>query len=232
MEGKTPKCESDLWVNLSSNDGEQCPRYSCCSDRLSGMCCPSDHLDHIARLLDDRQFDASKYADMENANWGCRGIFLSVERLAQNYLERAKVHCPPVAEELAYLADQYYPHHPIEIRPVSLKSCHGALWYLNDSWIIQLNENDIPARRRFALFHEVFHILAHRRASTVVFKKRGYTIGSFNELLADYFAACILLPKEWVREKWSEVRDLGQIAKIFDVPKQLMWIRLREMSLA
>lgn len=228
MEVKTPKCESELWASLSSNDGEQCPRYSDCSDRLSGTWCSSDHLGRIARLLDDRRFSASKYDDVGNDNIGCRGILLLVERLAQNYLERAEVHGPPVSEELAFLADQ---HHPIEVRKVSLKSCHGALWRLNDSWIIQLNENDIPARRRFALFHEVFHILAHRRTNTLVFKKRGDTVGSFNELLADYFAACILLPKEWVREKWSEVGDLDQTAKIFDVPKQLMWIRLRQMNL-
>ena len=228
MEGKTPKSVSELWVYLSSNDGEQCPEDSGGPARLSGAGVPRDHVDRSAQLMDDRQFDARKYDDVRNENMGCRGILLLVERLEQNYLKRAKVHCPPVSEELAYLADQ---HHPIEVRPISLKSCHGALWYLNDSWIIQLNENDTPARRRFALFHEVFHILAHRRTNTPVFKKRGHEVGSFNELLADYFAACILLPKGWVREKWSAVRDLDQMVKIFDAPKQLMWIRLREMSL-
>ena len=228
MGGKTPNWESELWVYLSSNNGEQCPMYSCCPDRLSGIWCPSDHLDRIAQLLDDRRFDASKYDDVGNEKGECHGALLLVERLAQNYLKRAKVHCPPVSEELAYLADQ---HHPIEVRPISLKSCHGALWRLNDSWIIQLNENDTPARRRFALFHEVFHILAHRRTNTLVFKKRGHDVGSFNELMADYFAACILLPKGWVRGKWSEVRDLDQTAKIFDVPESIVCIRLKRLGL-
>ncbi len=224
---ETPKWESELWSYLSKGDGSICPMYSYCQNKLSGGWCPSDNLDYIARLLDDKRFAASKYEPVGKRG-KCEGVFLLVERLARNYLKRAEVHCPPVSEELVYLADQ---HHPIEVRLVPLKIYHGAIWHLNDSWIIQLNENDTPARRRFALFHEAFHILAHRRTTTLVFKKRGYTIGSFNELLADYFAACILLPREWVREKWPEVRDLDQIAKIFDVPKQLMWIRLREMDL-
>jgi len=151
-----------------------------------------------------------------------------VERLAQNYLGRAKAHCLPISEELIHLADE---HHPIEVRLVPLRNYHGAIWHLRDSWVIQLNENDTPARRRFALFHEAFHVLAHHRGTTLVFKKRGGEAGSFNELLADHFASCILLPKEWVREKWAKVRDLDRMSKIFRVPKPLTWLRLRGMGL-
>ena len=88
-------------------------------------------------------------------------------------------------------------------------------------------------RQRFTLFHEVFHILAHCKA-TPVFKKRGTEVnkgGSFNELLADYFAACILMPREWVREKWAEVKDLDSMTKIFEIPKPIMWIKLRQLGL-
>jgi len=97
-------------------------------------------------------------------------------------------------------------------------------------WVIQLKDSDISAGRRFALFHEVFHILAHRKV-TPVFRKRDYETGAFNELLADYFAGSILMPRKWVEEKWSEVKNLRRMAEIFDVEKPLMWIRLREMDL-
>jgi Zn-dependent peptidase ImmA (M78 family) len=60
-----------------------------------------------------------------------------------------------------------------------------------------------------------------------VFKKRGSKVGSFNELLANYFAACILMPRKWVKERWVETKDLDRMAEIFDVEKSLMWIRLR-----
>jgi len=59
-----------------------------------------------------------------------------------------------------------------------------------------------------------------------VFRKRGTKGGSFNELLADYFAICILMPK-----KWAEVKDLDRMAEIFDVPKAVMCIRLKRLGL-
>jgi Zn-dependent peptidase ImmA (M78 family) len=84
--------------------------------------------------------------------------------------------------------------------------------------------------KRFTIFHEAFHILAHCR-TTPVFRKRGAIGGSFNELLADYFAVCILMPRQWVGEKWAEVQDFNRMAKIFDVPKPAMCIRLRQLGL-
>lgn len=80
------------------------------------------------------------------------------------------------------------------------------------------------------LFHEVFHILAHSRA-TPVFRKQEIKEGLFNEMLADYFAGCVLMPEGWVKEKWAEVNDLKQIAEIFQVTEVSMQIRLKTMGL-
>jgi len=49
--------------------------------------------------------------------------------------------------------------------------------------------------------------------------------------LADYFAICILMPRQWVREKWAEVQHLDRMVKIFDVPKPAMCVRLRQLGL-
>jgi Zn-dependent peptidase ImmA (M78 family) len=57
------------------------------------------------------------------------------------------------------------------------------------------------------------------------------TQGSFNELLADYFAICILMPKKQVKEQWTVLRDLDRMAIAFDVPRSTMWLRLKEMNL-
>ena len=64
-----------------------------------------------------------------------------------------------------------------------------------------------------------------------MFKKRGLEQGSFNELLADYFATCIMAPRGWVVEKWAGVKDLDQMAKIFAVPKSVMCVRLTQLGL-
>jgi len=225
-QGKIPKWEAELWSYISSGDGICCPVYSYCKGRLSGSWCPSDNLDYIAQMLDSRRFDAGKY-DFIGSGAKHSRIFQLVERLAQKYFQIARIRGPLVPVELVSVVDEQC---PIEVRLVPLRNYHGAIWYLNDSWIIQLNRNDTPARRRFTLFHEAFHILAHRKA-TPVFRKTGCGAGSFNELLADYFASDVLMPREWVKEKWTEVKDLGRMAQIFDVPKALMWLRLREIGL-
>ena len=218
--------ETELWSYVSSGDGVTCPIYSSCHRRLGGGYCGSDHLDYIAKLIDDTQFCATKY-DSVLSGWENGRLFQLVERLSQKYLQMGEVRGPPVPAELVSLSDT---QHPIEVRLVPLKNHHGAIWYLKDTWVIQLNENEKPCRRRLALFHEAFHILAHRK-SIPVFKKNEYGAGSFNELLADYFAASIMIPREWAKEKWIEVKDLDKMVKIFHVPKVLIWLRLREIGL-
>jgi hypothetical protein len=225
-QGKIPNWEVELWSYICNGDGIVCPIYFHCQKRLSGDWCPSDNIDCIARLVDESRFDAGKY-DFVGKGGKCGRIFQLVERLAHKYLKIAGIYGPPVPAEIVSLADEW---RSIEVRLVPLKIHHGAIWCLNECWIIQLNENDIHNRRRFALFHEGFHILAHCRGNPI-FKKSQYAVGSFNELLADYFAGAILMPREWVKEKWAEINDLGRMAKIFDVPKALMWVRLREIGL-
>ena len=154
-------------------------------------------------------------------------MFKVVEMLAQKCLKRGGVSYPPVPTELLSLTDEQW---TIETRLLPLKAYHGAIWRLREGWIVQLKDSDTSASKRFTLFHEIFHILAHCR-TVPVFRKRGSAQGSFNELLADYFAICILMPRKWVKEKWAEVDDLDRMSEIFDVPKSAMCIRLREMGL-
>ena len=222
---KIPRWESQLWSYVSRGDGVYCPVYSLCQFRRRGGWCISDDKERLEKLLDSRQFNPSNY-DFVDHMTPC-GIFKLVETLAQSMLRKGKGCCPPVPAELVSLADE---QHPVEVRLVPLKCHRGAIWRLKDSWVIQLNENDSPSARRFTLFHEAFHILAHTRA-TPVFRKRNSEMGCFNELLAEYFAACILMPRKWVKERWVEVKGLDRMAEIFDVEKSLMWIRLREMGL-
>lgn len=222
---KVPKWESDLWSYVSSGDGMHCPLCSHCQIRQKGDWCPDEDKERLHRLVDNERFHFSDYAFIKCGT--CGRIFQLVEMLAQEYLKKGRSHCPPVPVELVSLADE---QHTTEARLLPLKAYHGAIWRLKEGWVIQLKDGDTPSTKRFTLFHEVFHILAHCR-TIPVFRKKGTKEGSFNELLADYFAVCILMPREWVREKWAEVKDLDRMAEIFDVPKSAMCIRLRQLGL-
>lgn len=233
MAEKIPRWESELWSYLSSGDGEHCPLYDDCQIRRQGGQCLDDnkkYFHNISTLMDNDEFilsgsDLDKLEFIKCAEAG--RIFQLVEKLAQKYLKMGNVYSPPVPAALIALCDR---RRAIEVRQVPLKVYHGAIWRLRNSWIVQLNKNDSTARRRFSLFHEAFHILAHSKA-TPVFRKVGVKQGSFNELLADHFAGCILMPPEWAREKWAEVHDLNRMVEIFQIPKPIVWFGLKGMGL-
>lgn len=225
MAGKISRWESELWSYVSNGDGERCPLYSHCQVRQRGSWCPDDDREQFIRLLDNERFNFSNYDFIKCKAYG--RVFELVEMLAQKYLKRGRIHRPPVPTRLVSLADE---QHTIETHLLPLKVYHGAIWRLREGWIIQLKGDDAVALNRFTLFHEAFHILAHC-STTPVFRKRKAREGSFNELLADYFAMCILMPGEWVKEKWTEVKDLDRMVQIFDVPKVAMGLRLKYLHL-
>jgi predicted transcriptional regulator len=159
----------------------------------------------------------------------CGGeIMQHVERLAEHRFGCDRANELPVSTNLIALASE---EHPIEIRPLDLRACYAATWHMPDAWVIQVSDSISPSRKRFTLFHEAFHIIAHNRCQTPIFKKRGGNQASFNELLADYFAMCVLMPREQIKEQWPELRDVDRMAIAFDVPKSTMWLRLNEMDL-
>ena len=182
-------------------------------------------------FVDDEAPDLADPASIEFEFSTCPGsgrIFELVRRLAVRYQMEAGIDSLPVPTDLITHGGDNL---PIEVRQVELKAHHGAIWRLNDCWLVQLNSNDTPARQRFTLFHEIFHILAHCKATPVFRKVSSSQEGSFNELLADHFAANILMPEKRVKEKWTEVKDISQMAAIFDVPRPIVWFALKHLSL-
>jgi hypothetical protein len=157
---------------------------------------------------------------------GCCWVLEAVESLASDYLTRAEVHSPPVPSELINFFDE---SRNIEVRLVPLKALHGAVWLLGEEWVIQLNGRDPQSVRRYSMFHEAFHI-AYRIAYPA-FNKTELRITSFNEVLADHFATCFLMPREWVEEHWPKVQDVRVMARKFDVPLKQMKKRLKQLNL-
>ena len=233
MAGKILKWESELWSYLSTGDGVTCPLHKYCQIRQQGGDCLNDDqqtIDRILSFIDGDEISQHSHEPLKFNFQMCTGsgrLFKLIGMLADSYLKKAGVCCPPVPTELVSLADE---QRTIEARLLSLKAYHGAIWRLREGWVVQLKDSDTSASKRFTIFHEVFHILAHC-SSTPVFRKIGTREGSFNELLADCFSTRLQVPKEWAKEKWAEVEDLDRLAEIFDVPKPAMCIRLRQLGL-
>ena len=203
-----------------------CPHFSGCATRLKGGYCLDTRKAEFCQLIDsDGHFDPAQFERVKPCG---EGVMQHVERLAEHKFGRDRAAEPPVSTDLVKLASE---EHPVEVRNIDLRACYAATWLMPDGWVIQLSDAIPPPRKRIALFHEAFHIIAHNRCQAPIFKKRGGGQGSFNELLADYFAICVLMPREAVRDKWSELKDVDRMAITFDVPKSTMWLRLKEMGL-
>jgi hypothetical protein len=234
MERKTPRWESELWSYLCSGDGTNCPVYPSCHLRGDNVRCFGENEKYFKLMNefvdeDEPELNTLSISKFEFPKCHRSGrIFRLVGRLANRYQEEAGIGRLPVPTDLI---TQDCNHLPIEVRRVPLKANHGAVWQLSDCWLVHLNSNDTPARQRFTLYHEIFHILAHYKG-TPVFKKTGHSHeGAFNELLADHFAGVILTPPELVRKTWPEVKDISQMAAIFNVPKPVLWIALKGLRL-
>ena len=173
--------ENELWQYISAGDGDNCPIYEHCDLRRRDYWCIADHKEYMGDmgyLINSDLIDSDRGEVIRVLRPG--RIFTLVEMLAQKYLDMANLTCPPVPDSLIEAVG-----HPddVEVRLVPLTAYHGALWHIDDSWVIQINSNDPHPVRRLTLFHEAFHILAHCH-STPVFRKISCSKGSFNELLA------------------------------------------------
>lgn len=104
-------------------------------------------------------------------------------------------------------------------------------------WVIALNGTDTEVRQRFTLLHEFKHII-DRGATSRLYRdicRYGTTITAYQqaERLADYFAACVLIPKRELKRAWvSGLQRVDQLAEHFGVSQAAMEIRLKETGLS
>jgi predicted transcriptional regulator len=193
---------------------------------LRGNYCPDADRERFHQLVDsDDHFDSVFFNGVKPCG---EGVMQNVEMLAERKFGRDRATKLPVPTDLIQLASE---EHPIEVRNLDLRACYAATWLMPDGWVIQVSDTVTPCRKRLVLFHEAFHIIAHNSCLTPKFKKRGGTQGSFNELLADYFAICALMPREQVQEQWVKFSDVDRVAAAFEVPRSTAWLRLKEMDL-
>jgi Zn-dependent peptidase ImmA (M78 family) len=157
-----------------------------------------------------------------------RGV---AERQAIKLLELLGQHEPSVNVSLI----TELPHVQVKVEP-NLKAAgiSGIAQWSRGRWLIVVNRDDSPTRRRFTLSHEFKHVLDH------LYIKEIYSeLGSTNEeqhriteQICDYFAACFLMPRNWLKRAWADgVQDQAALAAMFDVSEAAMAVRLRQIGL-
>jgi len=155
-----------------------------------------------------------------------RGV---AERQAMRLLSILEQREPPVAVGLIAELPR------IEVRVVPNRDLAGlsgmSQWLKAQSrWLIAVNGDDSQTRRRFTLGHEFKHIVDNPYIN-VLYPKSEQSADERAERMCDYFAACLLMPRPWVKRLWAQgVQDAAVLAATFNVSPAAMDRRLQELG--
>ncbi|WP_246281898.1 ImmA/IrrE family metallo-endopeptidase [Fodinicola acaciae] len=124
----------------------------------------------------------------------------------------------------------------------------GMFYRQRDTAVIVVNRDHSSHRQRFTIAHEIGHARLHDSdtfldgLATLRFRDGKSATGTdIEEREANAFAAALLMPAEWVRDRFlglvsahratGEDQAISQLAGHFDVSEQAMRFRLVNLSL-
>ncbi|WP_084477460.1 ImmA/IrrE family metallo-endopeptidase [Actinokineospora enzanensis] len=127
------------------------------------------------------------------------------------------------------------PRIEVKVEPIpKAADISGVSQWSRGRWLIVVNREDSPTRRRFTLSHEFKHVLDHPFINEI-YSELGSTEKErhrMTEQICDYFAACLLMPRGWLKSAWaSGIQSPAALAAKFNVSEAAMTIRLRELRL-
>jgi predicted transcriptional regulator len=111
--------------------------------------------------------------------------------------------------------------------PAEATSFHTA-----SHWRIVIRRTDVRQRQRFSLAHELKHVLddpviEHLFSHLPTNQRQDRT-----ERLCNYFAACLLMPRPWLKHDWcGGQQNVRALARRYYVSPEAMSTRLSELGL-
>jgi Zn-dependent peptidase ImmA (M78 family) len=145
---------------------------------------------------------------------------LVAELQANRLLELAGLPQAPIPNELV----TELPRISVRLDP-GLPVSGSAQW-LSGRWLLSINASEPWTRQRFSLVHELKHVLDHPYVEQV------YAGEEQAEHLADYFAACVLMPRRYVKRVWGEgMQSLTALSQQFGVSERAVSVRLQHLGL-
>jgi hypothetical protein len=155
------------------------------------------------------------------------GESLAVAELQANlFLKHLEIIRPPLPETAISTLPL------LQVERFSSLPVSGAAHWGKGRWMIVLNSNEPLYRQRFTLAHEFKHVLDAPFDKVIYPSIRGLEHDVIAERVADFFAACLLMPKSWLKRSWREVsNDPAVLARLFGVSQAAMKVRLESIGL-
>jgi Zn-dependent peptidase ImmA (M78 family) len=99
-------------------------------------------------------------------------------------------------------------------------------------WIITVNAEEPLVRQRFSVMHEFKHVIDHTTKNFLYSDRRFLTASDQAERVADYFAACVLMPKKTIVGLWcSGNQDIRRLGEKLAVSPRAVRFRLDQLGL-
>lgn len=149
------------------------------------------------------------------------------ERQAGRLLELSEVTEPPVPEGVVSNLPR------VQVQRLSPIPVSGSTHWAKSQWLIVLNGAEPVVRARFSLMHEFKHAVDNPFARALYPATADMTSHARVEQVCDYLAACVLMPKVWVRRAWAteRIQQLDKLARRFGVSQAAMRVRLLQLGL-
>lgn len=120
----------------------------------------------------------------------------------------------------------------IEIRQLTDVPVSGSSFWNGRSWIITTSADDAPTRQAFTLAHEYKHIIDHPTRHHRIAGTGRRTEHEARELVCDYFAGCLLVPRPKLKLWWGQgTHQPTVLARRFGVSAHAMRVRLSQVGL-
>lgn len=148
------------------------------------------------------------------------------ELQANRLLELSSITEPPVPNliitDLPRLDVEYRDNLPMS----------GYTEWSSGRWHIVLNRSESPLRQRFSLAHEFKHLLDHPYISRSYADIQSMRPEDVAERICDYFAACLLMPKVWVKSLYFHegIQDVSILARELVVSQAALRYRLDQLG--
>ena len=149
------------------------------------------------------------------------------ELQANRLLEAAEIREPAVPDSVVTDLPR------VTVERVGRIPVSGSVHWAKGLWVISLNRHEPVARRRFSLFHEAKHVLDAPFGDVLYPSWRGLSGEERAEQVANHFAACLLMPKAWVRRAYFNhgPTSVPRLAAQFEVSQAAMRYRLESLGL-
>lgn len=108
----------------------------------------------------------------------------------------------------------------------------GMSFWDGTTWVIYVDRDEPATRQRFTVMHELKHIIDHGQMDRLYLGRSRADAATEAERAADYFAACLLMPRTLMEQAWAAGHQRPAVLSLlFNVSTRAAEVRVAQLGL-